>query len=114
VTNKCVLIFPALAGLVLAGGQKSATISVSAVVRPAARLEVQSATSVTVGLTMYPNAQALVWTAAGSCGAPENPKVITSSGIHQLSFSQEEVQGKDMVCLTSSDGILKTSARLPQ
>ena len=55
-----------------------------------------------------------VWTAAGSCEAPENPKVIPSSGFHQLSFSPEEVQGKDMVCLTSSDGVLRTSARLAQ
>jgi len=84
------------------------------VVRPAARLEVLSASSIIVGVTMYPNAQALVWTAAGSCGAPENPKVIPTSGIHQLSFSPDETQGKNLVCLTSSDGILKTSARLPR
>jgi hypothetical protein len=108
------LIFLLTAGLACAGGRKSATLSVSAVVPPAARLEVQSATSVSVGVTMYPNAQALVWTATGSCGVPENPKVILSSGIHQLSFTPEEVQGKDMVCLTSSDGVLRTLARLPQ
>lgn len=111
---KALLIFLIMATEIFASGQKSATLRVSAVVRPAARLEVQSATSVTVGVTMYPNAQALVWMAAGSCTAPDNPKVIPSSGIHQLSFSPEEVQDKDMVCLTSSDGILKTSARLPQ
>jgi hypothetical protein len=111
---KAFLIFLIMATEIFAGGQKSATLSVSAFVRPAARLEVQSATSVTVGVTMYPNAQALVWTAAGSCGAPDNPKIIPSSGIHQLSFSPEEVQGEDRVCLTSSDGILHTSARLLQ
>jgi hypothetical protein len=111
---KTFLIFLIMAAQMFAGRQKSATISVSAFVRPAARLEVQSATSITVGVTMYPNAQALVWMAAGSCTAPENPKVILSSGIHQVSFSPEEMQGKDIVCLTSSDGILKTSARLPQ
>jgi hypothetical protein len=109
-----ILIFVVVAGLAFAGGRKSASISVSAVVRPSARLEVQSATSVTVGVTMYPNAQALVWTAAGSCGTPESPKVIPDSGIHHLSFSPEEVQGKDLVCLTSSDGVLRTFARLPQ
>jgi hypothetical protein len=87
---------------------------VSAVVLPAARLEVQSATALTVGVTMYPNAQALVWTAAGSCGLPDNPKVIASSGIHPLIFSPEEVVGKDRVCLATSDGILHTSATLPQ
>jgi hypothetical protein len=103
-----------MATQIFAGGQKSSTISVSAFVRPAAGLEVQTATSVTVGVTMYPNAQALVWTSAGSCGAPENPKVIPSSGIHHLSFSPEEVQGKDMVCLVSNDGVLHTFARLPQ
>ena len=99
---------------IFAGGQKSATIFVSAFVRPAARLEVKAATSVTVGVTMYPNAQAVVWMAAGTCGAPENPKIIPSSGIHDLSFSPEEAQGKNMVCLTSSDGVLRTSARLSQ
>jgi hypothetical protein len=103
-----------MATQIFAGGQKSSTLSVTAFVRPAARLEVQSATSVTVGVTMYPNAQALVWTAAGSCGAPENPKIIPSSGIHNVSFSPEELQGKDMVCLASSDGVLRTSARLPR
>ena len=103
-----------MATQIFAGGQKSATLRVSVVVRPAARLEVRSATSVTVGVTMYPNAQALVWTAAGSCGTPENPKVIPSSGIHNLSFSPEEVQGKDMVCLTSSDCVLRAFARLTQ
>jgi len=111
---KASLIFLIMATEIFASGQKSATLRVSTVVRPAARLEVQSATSVIVGVTMYPNAQALVWTAAGSCEAPENPKVIPSSGFHQLSFSPEEVQGKDMVCLTSSDGVLRTSARLAQ
>ena len=111
---KALLISLIMVTQIFAGGQKSATILVSAVVRPAARLEVQAATSVIVSVTMYPNAQAVVWMAAGSCGAPENPRIIPSSGIHDLSFSPEEAQGKDMVCLTSSDGVLRTSARLPQ
>jgi hypothetical protein len=111
---KAFLIFLILATQIFASGQKSAPLSVTAFVRPAARLEVQSATSITVGVTMYPNAQALVWMAVASCGAPENPKVIPSSGIHHLSFSQEEVRAKNMVCLTSSDGLLRTFARLPQ
>ena len=111
---KAFLISLIMATQIFAGGQKSAPLSVTAFIRPAARLEVQSATSVTVSVTMYPNAQALVWTAAGSCGSPDNPKVIPSSGIHHLSFSPEEVQGRDRVCLTSSDGVLRTSARLQQ
>jgi hypothetical protein len=111
---KAPLIFLIMTVPIFAGGQKSATIFVSAIVRPAARLEVQSATSVTVGVTMYPNAQALLWTAAGSCGVPENPTVIPGSGIHHLRFSPEEVRGKNMVCLSSSDGVLHTSARLPE
>jgi hypothetical protein len=114
VFTKCIPIFLTLTGLMFAGGQKSTTISVSAVVRPAARIEVQSATSVTVGVTMFPNVEALVWTAAGSCSAPESPQVISSSGIHHLSFSPEEGRGKNMVCLTSSDGVLRTFAPLPQ
>ena len=111
---KAFLISLIMTTQIFAGGQKSAPLSVTAFIRPAARLEVQSATSITAGVTMYPNTQALVWTAAGSCGAPENPKVIASSGIHHLSFSPEEVHAKDMVCLTSSDGVLRTSAHLPQ
>lgn len=106
------MIFPALVGLLFAG-EKHAILYVSAVVRPAARIEVQSATSVTVGVTMYANAEALVWAATGSCSSPESPKVIPDSGIHQLNFSPEEIQGKNMVCLASSDGVLRTSARLP-
>jgi hypothetical protein len=111
---KAFLISLIMATQIFASGQKSATISVSAFVRPAARLEVKAATAVTVGVTMYPNAQAVVWMAAGSCGAPENPRIIPTSGIHDLSFSPEEAQGKDTVCLTSSDGVLHTFARLPQ
>ena len=111
---KAFLISLVMATEIFAGGQTSGTLSVSAFLAPSARLEVQAANSVTVGVTMYPNALALVWTATGSCGTPENPKVIPSSGIHYLSFSPEEVQGKNMVCLTSSDGVLHTSARLPQ
>ena len=103
--------------LMIAGGawagQKTATMHVSVVVRPGAKIEVLSRTSMVVGVTMYPNAQALVWMGAGSCGAPENPTVIPGSGIHHLSFSPEQVQGKDIVCLTSSDGILRLFARLP-
>jgi hypothetical protein len=111
---KAFLVFLIMATEIFAGSQASGILSVSAFVAPAARLEVQAANLVAVGVTMYPNAQALVWTAAGSCGTPENPKVILSSGIHYLSFTPEEVQGKNMVCLTSNDGVLHTSARLPQ
>lgn len=92
---------------------RQSRMQVSAIVLPAARLDVQSATALTVRVTMYPNAQALVWTASGSCGAPDRSKVIQSSGIHQLAFSFEEVAGKDRVCLASSDGVLHTSALLP-
>ena len=111
---KALLIFLIMATAIFAGAQTSGTLSVSVFVAPSARLEVQAANSVAVGVTMYPNAQALVWAAADSCGTPENPKVIPNSGIHYLNFSPEEVQGKNMVCLTSSDGVLHTSARLPQ
>jgi hypothetical protein len=108
------LLLLSAASEIFASGQRSVTLRVSAVVRPAARLEVHSPTSVTAGVTMYPNTQALVWAANGACGEPENPKLIPDSGFHNLSFSPEEVQGKDRVCLTSSDGVLKTSVRLPQ
>jgi hypothetical protein len=114
VHKSLISILLTLTPLAFAGGQKTATISVTATVRPGAKIEVHSASSITIGVTMYPNAQALVWTATGSCGTPENPKVIASSGIHQLSFSPDEAQGKNLVCLTSSDGILKTSVRLPR
>jgi hypothetical protein len=63
---------------------------------------------------MYPNVEALVWMAAGDCGAPDNPKVISSSGIHQLIFNPEQAAGKDRFCLLSGDAVLKKSALLPQ
>src|ERR1700687_1170100 len=111
---KAFVIFLVMATEIFARSQASGTLFVSGFVAPSARLEVQAANSVAVGVTMYPNVHALVWTAAGSCAAPENPKVILSSGIHNLSFSPEEVQGKSMVCLPSSDGVPPPSARLPQ
>lgn len=109
---KIVLNLLALASMAFAGGETRANLAVSAVVRPAARIEVQSATSVTVYVTMNSNAEGLVWTAAASCSSPENPKSLASSGIHHLSFSPEQVEGKNLVCFASSDNILRTSARL--
>ena len=111
---KAFLILLIMAGEMFADGQKSGTLFVSAFLAPSARLEVQAPNSVTIGVTLYPNAHALVWMAVGSCGIPENPKIILSSGFHRLSLSPEEMQGKNMVCLTSSDGVLRTSERLPQ
>jgi hypothetical protein len=112
--NKALISLSLSAGIAFAGAQRSATISVSATVRPAARLDVQSAASVGVSVTMFPNTNARVWAASGSCGTPENPKVILESGIHRLSFTPAEVEGKDRVCLATSDGILQTSALLPR
>jgi hypothetical protein len=109
-----VLLSLGFAGQLAAGGVRQAPLHASVAVRPAARLEVQSATAVTVRVTMYPNTQALVWTATGTCGVPNNAHVISMWGIHQLLFTPEEVAGKDRVCLTTSDGILTTSANLPQ
>jgi hypothetical protein len=37
-----------------------------------------------------------------------------ASGIHHLSFTPEDVNGKNLICLASTDGVLRTSARLPQ
>jgi hypothetical protein len=102
----------ALTGIAFAGGQTRATLTVSAVVRPAARIEVQSATAVTVFATMYSDVEGLVWAAAGSCSSAENPKVIAASGLHPVIFSDEEVQGKNMVCFVSSEGVLHASAHL--
>ena len=112
VPTKIVLNLLVLTGMAFAEGQTHTALAVSAVVRAAARIEVQSATSFTVFATMYPNAEGLVWPAEGFCSAPENPKVIAVSGLHHLSFSREEVQGKDMICFVSSDGLLHTSTRL--
>jgi hypothetical protein len=109
-----ILIFLIMATEIFASGQKRATLSVSAFVRPAARIEVQSTTAVTVAVTMAPNAEAVVWAAAGSCSSPENAKVLSASGIHHLSFTPEDVNGKNLICLASTDGVLRTSARLPQ
>jgi len=114
VPTRIVLTLLALTGVAFAGGQSRAIIHVSAVVRPAARIDVLSATTVSVFATMYPNVEGLVWAAAGSCSSPENPKTFGASGLHQVSFSSEEVQGKDLVCFASGDGLLHTSARLRQ
>ena len=114
VATKIVLNLLALTGIAFAGGQTHAALAVSALVRPAARIEVQSATAITVFATMYPNIEAWVWPAAGPCSSPENPQVIAASGFHRLSFSREEVQGKNMICLASSDSLLHASARLQQ
>ena len=112
VPTRIVLNLLALTGIAFAGGQTRATLTVSAVVRPGARIEVQSATTVTVFATMYSNVEGLVWAAAGSCSSPENPKIIAASGFHPVIFSAEEVQGKNMVCFASSDSVLHASAHL--
>ena len=104
-TIKRALTFLMFAGLACAG-QSRATLSVSAVVRPFARLEVHSLASVTVSVTMPPGVQVLVWLGEDSCSQPGDSKVISNSGIHALSFSAAEVLGKTMVCLSSSDGVL--------
>ena len=114
VPTKIVLNLLAVAGMAFAGGQTHAVIQVSAVVHPAARIEALSASAVTVFATMYPSVEGLVWAAAGSCSAPENPQVIARSGLHQVSFGAADVQGKNLVCFASGDGLLHTSARLPQ
>jgi hypothetical protein len=109
-TIKRTLSFLMFAGLACAG-QRQATLSVSAVVRPFARVEVQSMTSVTVSVTMAPGVQVLVWPGEDSCSQPENSRVISTSGIHALGFSAQEVLGKTMVCLSSSDGLLRSSSK---
>jgi len=100
------LTFLMFAGLACAG-QKQAVLSVSAAVAPFARLDVRSATSVTVSVTMAAGVQVLVWVTEGSCSQPVDSKVIVASGIHALSFSAQEVLRKTMVCLSSSDGLLR-------
>ncbi len=109
-TSKRALSFLMFAGLACAG-QKQATLSVSAIVRPFARLEVHSATTVTVSVTMAPGVQVLVWVGEDSCSQPGNSKVILTSGIHALSFSAQEVLGKTTVCLSSSDGLLHSASK---
>lgn len=115
---KLALMFATMSGLALAAGQVHAAISVSAVVRPVAKIEVQSANAITIAVTLYASATAVAWMAADTCSAPdqapEQAKIIPGSGIHHLSFSPEEVQGKNLICLSSSDGVLHTSARLPR
>jgi len=104
------LSFLMFAGLACAG-QKQATLSVSAVVRPFAHVEVHSLTSVTVSVTMPPGVQVLVWVGDDSCSQPGNSKVILTSGIHALNFSAQEVLDKTIVCLSSSDGLLHSFSK---
>ena len=112
VPTNIVLTLLSLTGIAFAGGQTRATLTVSAMVRPAVRIEVQSATAFTVFATMYSDVEGLVWAAAGSCSSPEKPKIIAASGLHAVIFSDEEAQGKNMVCFVSSDGVLRASAHL--
>jgi hypothetical protein len=109
-TMQCALSFLMFAGLVCAG-QKQATLSVSAVVRPFARVEVHSLTSVTVSVTMAPGVQVLVWRGDDFCSQPGNFQVILTSGIHELSFSAQEGLDKTIVCLSSSDGLLHSASK---
>jgi len=102
-----ILLFAAT--LTLAAGQRQSVMSVSAVVRPGARIEVHSATAITARLTLYRNTQAMIWAAADSCGAPQQPKVLSNSGVHSLTFTAEEVAGKNLFCLVSTDGAVRTS-----
>jgi len=101
-------------GQTAARSERKATLNVSAVVLPAARLEIRSATAVTVRVTMRPDANVLVWADADSCGAARGAKTISTPGIHQLAFTPEEVQGTNLFCLASTDGILNLSVRRPQ
>ena len=103
-----------LIGQTVAGEEKKATLTVSAVVIPVARLEIRSATAVTVHVATHPNANVLVWADTDSCAATRSPKTIATPGIHQLAFTPEEVQGTNLFCLTSTDGILNISVRRPQ
>ncbi len=112
VYTKLALSLLAVNGLASAAGQSHATLSVSAVILQAARLEVQSPTDITVFVSMYSGVLAFVWSAADSCAKLENARVLTSSGIHHLSLRPGELRGKKMICLASSDGVLRTSARL--
>lgn len=100
--------------MAFAGGQTHTALAVSAVVRPAARIEIQSATAVTVFATMHPNIAGLVWPAAGACSSPERPQVIAALELHHLTFGPQEVQRKNMICVASSNGLLRASARLQQ
>ena len=106
--------FLAVGGRTFASGERKATLTVSAVVLPAARLEIRSDTAVTVRVTMYPHANVLVWAGADSCATMRSPKTISTPGIHQLAFTPEEMQGTNLFCLTSTDGILSLSVRRPQ
>jgi hypothetical protein len=114
VTKRLCLNLLVVTGMAFAGGQSHAIIHVSAVVRPAARIDVLSTTAVSVFATLYPNVEGLVWAADGSCASPENPKTFGASGRHEVSFSSEEMQGKNVVCFASGDGLLHASARLRQ
>jgi len=96
-----------------AASERKATLQVSAVVLPAARIEVQSSTAVTVRVTMYPNVSVSVWTDTDTCNAPNNPKTISTPGIYQLIFTSAEVQGRNIFCLVSSDGILNLAVQRP-
>lgn len=94
--------------------ERTTSLHVSATVQARARWMAVSPAAVTVGVTMYPNVQAQVWAAKNECGTPVAAHQIAESGIQQIVFTPQELDGANMFCLASSDGILQSSANRPQ
>jgi hypothetical protein len=101
------------ASQIFAAGVKKTTLHVSVIVRPAARLEVQSSTAVILRSVPNVDTQVWVWTAVDICDTPLAQRVIPDPGVHQVLFTAAEVAGKNLVCAESTDGAIHASANLP-
>ena len=93
--------------------ERSTSIHVSATVPARVRWVTASPNAVTVGVTMYPNASARVWAAKDDCGAPTGSHSLAESGIHQVAFTPAELEGTNLFCTASSDGVLQSSTARP-
>jgi hypothetical protein len=95
-----------------AAAQRRDFMVVSVTVPTAGRIEVRSPSAATIWVTLNRDAYGVVWAASDSCQVPQDARTIASSGVYPISFSAREVQGKNLVCLASSDGAIQASAPL--
>lgn len=97
-----------LAGVLLQGQRQP--VPVSATILPAARIEILSSTAARVQVVLHPSTQALVWLTAGTCDAPRDAQVLPGSGIHRVTFPEQDTPGQTL-CVVSTDGAVHAESR---
>lgn len=102
---KCFTSF-LLAAVLTYGGSQRASMSVSVTVRPGVKIDILSSTEARVQVVLYPNTQALAWLTAGTCTSPQEAQAIIGSGIHRVTFPEQDTTGKTL-CVASTDGAVR-------